>query len=68
MNAYRLTVELGYYNEETDDYNYSEETFYIGHKTGINFDYIKRFIYRKCGDHYDTLDIVVERMSSNEKF
>lgn len=68
MNTYRLTVELGYFDEESGITNSSQQTFYIGSKNTIDFKYIKKFVYMKCGDQYDTLDFVVERISDNEKF
>jgi len=68
MKTYRLTVELGYFDENSGTSNSSFETFYIGSNDTIDFKYIKRFVYEKCGDQYDTLDIVVERMYDNEKF
>ena len=68
MNTYRLKVELGYFDEDTDTSNCSQQTFYIGSKDTIDFKYIKRFVYMNCGDQYDTLDIVVERISDDDKF
>jgi len=68
MNTYRLTAELGYFDKDSNTANCSQQTFYIGSKDTIDFKYIKRFVYQKCGNQYDTLDIVVERICDNEKF
>jgi hypothetical protein len=65
---YKIQVELGFWDEGTDTANCSQETFYISCKDSIDFKYIKRLVYQKCGDYHDTLDIIVERMVDIEKF
>lgn len=69
MNYYRVYVETGYFDEGTDTAHCSQQNFYIGSTTEIDFAYIKRFVDDKLeGHHADHVDIFVEKMEDNMKF
>ena len=67
MNYYRVEVEKGY-ADDGETYC-SQQNFYIGSTTEIDFAYIKRFVDDKLeGHHADHVDIFVEKMEDNMKF
>ena len=66
MNYYRVEVEADFTIDGVA--NCSQQTFYLGSTTEIDFAYITRLVYNNYGERHDQIDIFVEKMKDNMKF